>query len=95
MGDWESPLLEQDNEGSSLEKVNFFFFLNNLPFVGYMCIYLKCFYTHLQDALPENDAAITSHPVKPETQQIECKSAFPDQKIFLYIIETDTDQTRR
>ncbi len=39
MKDWESPLLEQDNEwSSSFEKVNFllFFFFLNLPFVGVM-----------------------------------------------------------
>ncbi|KAF4097933.1 hypothetical protein G5714_021941 [Onychostoma macrolepis] len=53
VGDWESPLLEQDNE---------------------------CSFSFEKDALPESDAAITSHLVKPETQQLECKSAFPDQK---------------
>lgn len=42
---------------------------------------------HLQDVLPDSDTAITSHLVKPETQQLECKSAFPDQKgNSLYII---------
>ncbi len=89
MKDWESPLLEQDNEwSSSFEKVNFllFFFFKSSLCRLHVYLFEMFLYSHLLDALPESDAAITSHLVKPETQQLECKSAFPDQKVFLYIL---------
>lgn len=51
-----------------------------------MYLFKMFLHSHLQEALPESDAAITSHLVKLETQQLDCKSAFPDQKVFLFIL---------